>query len=240
MFALAGTQPMPSPTAEEGPTLGAKTIVLVVILMIIAGASVMGILLAKKGSDNGRADASVGDNFPNKSSSPQPLPFDNITSASAEFDFETFVSLYLPSYSVGLATSAPDSPQRAALAWLNRTTSKQRSYDMYRLQQRYVVAILLSSANYVPEGELDSTLGLANDSECGWFAAYSIASFQDHKRTFVRNYLDEKVVYPLCDEENSHLLALPLGSFFNRTIPSEVELLTKLVVRSVLSGNKAP
>jgi hypothetical protein len=71
----------------------------------------------------------------------------------------------LPSYSLELAND-DDSPQAKALAWLQKDP-QYSEYELYRLCQRYALAVLYLSTNGT---SWYSKWGwLSNDNECSWY-----------------------------------------------------------------------
>jgi hypothetical protein len=123
----------------------------------------------------------------------------------------TYFKSGLPPYSLEIADNNASSPQAKALAWLQDDPLFDE-YEMYRLYQRYALAVLF----YSTEGEswdteYNTTKWLSIASECEWETAAS---------------------GEICGE-NSRLLALELQGL-GGSVPTELELLTGLE-RIVLS-----
>jgi hypothetical protein len=107
----------------------------------------------------------------------------------------------LPAYSTDLAESDADSAQAKALAWLQEDPLYVEYQNVYRLNQRYALAVFYHTAN--------RTSWLSNDNECTWY------SYDYH---FVG----------ACGAD-SRLTMLDLhDSGWEGSIPTEVELLTDL------------
>jgi hypothetical protein len=75
--------------------------------------------------------------------------------------------LELPPYSIEAAESNADSPQAKAMEWLNVDTLSSQLPDLYRLNQRYALAVLY----YSTQGKswINSAGWLSNVSECTWY-----------------------------------------------------------------------
>jgi hypothetical protein len=117
----------------------------------------------------------------------------------------------LPAYSLDLAENDADSPQAKALAWLENDPQYNDYRNVYRLNQRYAMAVLY----YSTRGELwlINSGWLLNASECTWYQYDGISC-----------------------TETSRLSALNLfGTNLDGTIPTELELLTDLKYMSLYS-----
>jgi hypothetical protein len=109
----------------------------------------------------------------------------------------------LPPYSKEMASNA-SSPQARALDWLRNDPRYEVYQNLYRLNQRYALAVLYYSTNGA--SWYNSTGWLSNDTECSW-------------------YMDS---YYTCDE-SFRLSTLHLSyNALNGSIPTELELLTDL------------
>jgi hypothetical protein len=69
----------------------------------------------------------------------------------------------LPAYSLKAAQTNASSPQAKALAWLQNDSD----YELYRLNQRYVLGVLYYSTNM--QTLSSSQAWLSNASECAWY-----------------------------------------------------------------------
>jgi hypothetical protein len=114
----------------------------------------------------------------------------------------------LPRYSLELAHGNASSPQAKALDWLEKDPLRDRYPGVYRLNQRYALAVLYYSTNGTAWSENDGWL--SNDNECSW---YSHDVYQEHG---------------MCDGD-SRLSTLDLVAFsLQGSIPAELELLAGL------------
>jgi nitrate reductase NapE component len=73
----------------------------------------------------------------------------------------------LPPYSKELAETDPDSPQAKAMTWLQNDPMYDDYPNVYRLNQRYALAVLFLSTNGTSWN--NSTGWLSNDNECSWY-----------------------------------------------------------------------
>jgi hypothetical protein len=72
----------------------------------------------------------------------------------------------LPLYSLELAQNDSESPQAKALAWL-QAGPLYNQYELYRLHQRYALAVLYYSTDGGSWNR--TTRWLSNDNECTWY-----------------------------------------------------------------------
>jgi hypothetical protein len=115
----------------------------------------------------------------------------------------TYFKSGLPPYSLEIAENDPSSPQAKALAWLQDDPLFDE-YELYRLNQRYALAVLY----YSTEGEsswTNSSGWLSNLNECDWYTASSS---------------------DIC-AEGSRLVALELEGLAG-SVPTELELIVDL------------
>jgi hypothetical protein len=143
--------------------------------------------------------------------STRPTPLPTTTAPIAGAVAEQFMN-GLPRYSLELASTNASSPQAKALDWLQKDPQYNEYQNVYRLNQRYALAVLYYSVN----GELrDNSSGwLSNVNECAWY-----------------QYDDEGPVNDSSCVEGSRLRVLNLdrhNSGWIGTIPTELELLTDL------------
>jgi hypothetical protein len=128
----------------------------------------------------------------------------------------------LPLYSLELAQNDSESPQAKALAWL-QADPLYNQYELYRLHQRYALAVLYYSTDGGSWNR--TTRWLSNDNECTWY-----------------QYDDDGP-----EDDNSCMNASRLAFLdlywndLDGSIPTEVELLTDLsflfLQSSALSGS---
>jgi hypothetical protein len=115
----------------------------------------------------------------------------------------------LPPYSKELAFNNVSSPQAKALAWLENDP-QYHDYELYRLNQRYALAVFYYSTIGTSRNMTDGWL--SNDSECLWYQ-YDDPGPEDDN---------------LCVEA-SRLTFLDLSNNeLDGSIPTELELLTNL------------
>jgi hypothetical protein len=122
----------------------------------------------------------------------------------------------LPAYSAEVASYYPLSPQAKALAWM-QGDPQYNEYELYRLYQRYALAVLYYSTN--GDSWNSRTGWMSNASECSWYQYNDEGTEDDNSCT-----------------ETSRLSFLDLGEndLFG-SIPTELELLSDLKYMS-LSG----
>jgi hypothetical protein len=123
----------------------------------------------------------------------------------------------LPPYSKELACNNASSPQAKALYWLQKDPRYYEYLNVYRLFQRYTLAVLYYSTN--GDSWENNTGWLSNDSECEWY--------------------NDDDGHDMCDESfRLHTLWL-IANGLEGTIPAELELitdLTQLVLIDTFSG----
>jgi hypothetical protein len=169
-------------------SIGTKTWILAIVILLVAVvAVVLGVVLSH---DNGGNDKDA------VTTRPTPPPF---PSPSAVTDFMNG----LPAYSIDLAGNNT-SPQAKAFTWL-QDDPLYNEYEVYRLNQRYVLAVLYYSTR--GESWENGDGWLTDRNECSW-----------HTKS-----LDD-----ICTTEfRLSILSLWLNGL-NGSIPTEVELLTDL------------
>jgi hypothetical protein len=174
----------------DSSSIGTKTWILaIVILFVVVVAVVLGVVLSQANDNGGNKDAVT--------TRPTPPPF---PSSSAVTDFMNG----LPAYSVDLAGNSTNSPQGQAFTWL-QNDPLYNEYEVYRLNQRYVLAVLYYSTRGESWENADGWL--TDRNECSW-----------HTKS-----LDD-----ICTTEfRLSILSLWLNGL-NGSIPTEVELLTDL------------
>jgi hypothetical protein len=154
-------------------------------VLVIAGGVTAGVVLSR-----------------DKDPSPTPQPMSSPTS---------YIASVLPEYSIEIAENDPTSPQARALDWL-QDDPRHNEYELYRLLQRYALAVLYYSTN--GDSWENRTGWLSSDNECEW-------------------YNDDQ---ELCDESfRLHTLRLSANGL-DGTIPAELELITDLT-QMMLIGN---
>jgi hypothetical protein len=121
----------------------------------------------------------------------------------------------LPAYSTDLAESDPDSPQAKALRWLENDPQYYNYRRVYRLNQRYAMAVLYYSTS---GDSWNYTTGwLSNDNECSWYLDW-----------YWETYYGDLSGSGGCGADSRlTVLALPSNNMLG-SIPTEVELLTDL------------
>jgi hypothetical protein len=121
----------------------------------------------------------------------------------------------LPAYSIDLAESDADSPQAKALVWLD-SDPQYNDYELYRLNQRYALAVLYYSTDGDSWENKDGWLSVEN--ECTWYHYSSEYTLEDDQSCVEATRLSVL-----------HLLRNNLAG----TLPTELELLTDLEFMSV-------
>jgi hypothetical protein len=125
----------------------------------------------------------------------------------------------LPPYSKELASNNASSPQAKALDWLQKDPLYHQYPNVYRLNQRYALAVLYYSTN--GDSWDNSTGWLSDDSECTWYQYNGYGPEDDNSCT-----------------EASRLAFLDLYlNVLGGTIPTELELLTDLEYMFLLGGS---
>jgi hypothetical protein len=137
----------------------------------------------------------------------QPTPEGPMAAPSVPSVVDQFL-IGLPAYSIDLAESDADSPQAKALAWLENDPLYNDYQNVYRLNQRYALAVLYYSTNGT---SWDTSTGwMSDDNECTW-------------------YMDDEDLGDDHCGADSRLTMLDLyGNGLEGSIPTEVELLTDL------------
>jgi hypothetical protein len=118
---------------------------------------------------------------------------------------ERFIS-GLPEYSKKLAFGNASSPQAKALAWLH-TDPKYNEYPLYRLNQRYALAVLYYSTSGA--SWWSKYRWLSNSSECTW-------------------HQDPHTVADVCRTANRLLCLALWDNELHGPLPAELELLVDL------------
>jgi hypothetical protein len=116
----------------------------------------------------------------------------------------------LPRYSLELISNT-SSPQAKALDWLQKDP-QYNEYELYRLNQRYALAVLYYATNGASWNI--SSGWLSNASECEWYQFNDSASYDDS----------------VCRESSRLTLFDATSNNLGGTIPTELELLTDLEI----------
>jgi hypothetical protein len=90
----------------------------------------------------------------------------------------------LPPYSLQLAQNNSSSPQAKALAW----TMNHSQYPLYRLKQRYALAVLYYSTN--GESWVDNSRWLSDSYEWYWYPGSAAKNFRSSGLSLANNGLD--------------------------------------------------
>jgi hypothetical protein len=174
--------------------------IVAILTLGVVAAVVLGLTLS--GQDDGDEDDNVLDG-----STPTPSAPDNSTSVETsgsppanpdKLDQVSFRELpsYLPQYSVDLARTDPTSPQAKALAWIHND-SQATDYELYRLQQRYALAVFYYTTN---GGAWSNSTGwLTNTSECLWYT-YGEYPCTEGERLTSLNFAGNGLVGPIPTE----------------------------------------
>jgi hypothetical protein len=124
---------------------------------------------------------------------------------SSPFSIDEFAENHIPLYSLKAAERDRNSPQARALKLLNSTP--HGSFPLYRLKQRYALAVLLYSTVSVVDESMKA-------GECTWFSNSEVPTILGDRE--------------VCDDDERYLSLVLAGNTFNGTIPSELEMLTSL------------
>jgi hypothetical protein len=122
----------------------------------------------------------------------------------------------LPRYSLELASTNDSSPQAKALAWLENDPQYNDYRYVYRLNQRYALAVLYHSTN--GDSWENQTGWLSNDNECTWYQYDGEGPEDDN---------------PCMEASRLSFFDLFLNDL-DGTFPAELELLTDLEYMSFL------
>jgi hypothetical protein len=212
----------------HGNTNRPKAIVLCIVVSLIvmlATGLLLGLLLPGANEDDAPTatrpaqDDGLIDTTPVAS----PTFLNGTANASAiEMSFEEYAGTFLPSYSLELALANASSPQRRALAWLNRTSQNQ-TYEIYRLRQRYALAVFFYSTSGDDSPWYRRKGWLVHPNECQWSLPSGSPDW------WIANTTD----YQHCTSDHRYTtLYLPENNFIG-TIPAELELLRDLKVLDV-------
>jgi hypothetical protein len=131
------------------------------------------------------------------------------------FDLKQFAEMNIPSYSYQAAQRSATSPQARALAFINATGS---SYGIYRLKQRYALAVLYYSTHLGDNAQQQAEF-LSDDNECNWFWRPDIDLILQTSGAESRD---------ICTEDHRYLTLAIVGGDVNGTIPAELEMLADL------------
>jgi hypothetical protein len=209
-----------------------KWVLAAAVLAVIAGGVVAGVVLSQRGGGTNETAAPSSSTIEPSSPNPPPTlppttehPTDEPTltqtldptarptlppttsEPTAAAVTERFMN-GLPRYSLELASTNASSPQAKALDWLQKDPQYNEYQHVYRLNQRYALAVLYYSANGA--SWFDRAGWLSNASECSWYQYDD----PDHDN--------------FCTEA-SRLSVLNLSrNYMDGSIPAELELLTDL------------
>jgi hypothetical protein len=218
-------------------------VILGIVLVVVVVAVAVGVVLSKNGDGDEVAlvenrtvaanETSASSSSPatlterptaSPSSSPATLTERPTASPSTTSIVDEFLN-NLPAYSMNLAENDASSPQAKALTWLENDPQYNDYKRVYRLNQRYAMAVLYYSTNGT---YWSSNRGwLSDDNECTWY------HFND----------------PGTDDDNSCVEASRLAFLdlfpndLDGTIPTELELLTDLeylTLRGNILSGKIP
>jgi hypothetical protein len=193
----------------------------IALVVVIVGVAV-GVVLLKNGSEGDKAmvvenrtatrnETTAPSSSPTMPTAPpSPKSSQRPTAAPSSSVVNQFLS-GLPAYSVDLAENDPDSPQAKALAWLDSDPQYHDYRHVYRLNQRYALAVFYYSTD--GESWTNKDGWLSDDNECTWY----VSSWDS---------LDS-----VCGDSSRLLVLSSFGSNdLNGSIPRELELLTNLEI----------
>jgi hypothetical protein len=191
----------PSESPEQKCCVGSKKYLLLAIsaLIVVVVAVVLGVVPSKGNGD----EATSVPQHPT-SAGPPTSPTLPPTEAPAGGGVTEQFLRGLPQYSVELASTKASSPQARTLAWLKKDLH-YTEYELFRLNQRYALAVLYYSTN----GELwkNHSGWLSNANECTWYSFSNIN---------------------VCGYSSEFLYLNFWANGLDGSIPTELELLTSL------------
>jgi hypothetical protein len=145
-----------------------------VLAVLIIAAVVLGVVLSQGGNSNSTPDPIAEGNEttgptrgPSASpSTAEPTSFPTTAEPTAAAITDRFLN-GLPRYSLELASGNASSPQAKALLWMQSDPLYNKYQNVYRLNQRYALAVLYHATN----GDLwfNNSGWLSNDNECKWY-----------------------------------------------------------------------
>jgi hypothetical protein len=208
-------------------------IILGIVLVVVIVAVAVGVVLSKNGSDDDDDDKAVsvpGENRTvarNETTATATTLTERPTAAPSMVSIVDQFLAGLPAYSLDLAENDPDSVQAKALAWLDSDPQYHDYRHVYRLNQRYALAVLYHSTNgYSWENR---TGWLSKDNECEWYindANFGEAACGTDSRLTLLDLYDNDLVglLPAEVELLTDLKQMLLGpdNGINGTIPNEM------------------
>jgi guanyl-specific ribonuclease Sa len=191
----------------------------VLVVVLVAVSVTLGVLFGLDAKSNSSAAVSF---TPHSSLSPSLAPTTSarptISAAPSSSVVNEFLS-GLPPYSKKLASTNASSPQAKALDWLQKDPLYNEYQNVYRLNQRYAMAVFYYSTN--GDSWKNNSGWLSNASECEWYREYHVEGTED----------DNSCV------EASRLSFLDWDvDGLDGSLPTELELLTDLDYIHLLNG----
>jgi hypothetical protein len=225
---IDGTSPSDYPV--EGKRRQRRSRVLLAVAALGVVSVVLGLLFGfyVKNSSPPVTPTSTPTNSPSQSpstSAPSPSPTQSpsasaVPTAAAVTD--RFFSR-LPPYSRELAESDPGSAQANALRWLQDDPLYNEYQNVYRLNQRYSLAVLYFSTNGASWD--NRTRWLSNENECSWYTDSSADICEEGTRLSIINLQSNGLAGPLPQELEllTDLAGIILqDGTMSGTIPSEL------------------
>jgi hypothetical protein len=204
--------------SEIAPNRLQNRILLGIALVVLVVAVLVGVVLSKSGGGSDDKVVLVENRTiaVNETSAPSSSPVtttEQPTAAPSVPISDQFLN-GLPAYSINLAENDADSAQAKALAWLKNDPQYHYYGHVYRLNQRYALAVFYYSTNdyyYYYHGDpwWNNSEWLSNDNECTWYQYNDDGTEDDNSCT-----------------ESSRLSALSIWGSMAGSIPAELELLT--------------
>jgi hypothetical protein len=220
------------PRARGSGSVLRNALLVIVALGVVAGAVTAGVVLSKDDNSTSASPPTPATATDPDVETPSPAtpPTASGGSATAPPVSADSIPWYdeflggLPPYSLEAAQNDEDSPQAKALAWLQRGSE----LEMYRLYQRYALAVLYFSTD--GESWVDSTGWLSDAHECTW-AVPNMEGCDWEGSRFVELWLTYNGLVGSMPKELSLLTSLRMMTLVDELSAFSVAIYPELYVR---------
>jgi hypothetical protein len=179
------------------------------IVGLVTTTAALGLYAIFKSGGSGRGDDTRTRGKPSSSSPSLRIERTSMSSPPSGSPSSLLVNEFLsslPQYSMELAESNNDSPQAKALAWLRGDPKFNEYENLYRLNQRYALAVLYYSTNAA--SSWNGYRGwISDENECLWYTSW---------------------IEHICTEVSRLTVLNLFTNALEGSLPTELELLTDL------------